>query len=293
MSAIRRPISALGARADRPGGIHRRHGLPSTATRPWPLRSLLAKRGQTAGLAKPVGSDGARRGAKRSDRRARALLHRGDPGPADGADSQELRCAVQVANVISIAMFRELGPLVSAIVLTGFAGASIAAEIGTMVESEEIEALEAQAISPIRFLVVPRMIATTLMMVCVAVIGDLTGVTGGLVVGNLALGIGAHQYLAHTFNAIELRDFTTGLIKSGVFESAHQRAGVLPGFGSHRRSAGRRHRDDAHGRAHDRRPHHRRPALHHDVLLLRMVSHAKFHRSAGGLQEIRRAFGAR
>ncbi|MDQ3439357.1 MAG: ABC transporter permease, partial [Planctomycetota bacterium] len=65
----------------------------------------------------------------------------------------------QVADIISIAIFRELGPLVSAIVLTGFAGASIAAEIGSMVVSEEIEALEAQAINPIRFLVVPRVIA--------------------------------------------------------------------------------------------------------------------------------------
>src|SRR5215210_914566 len=82
----------------------------------------------------------------------------------------------RVADIISIATFRELGPLVSAIVLTGFAGASIAAEIGTMVVSEEIEALEAQAIPPIRFLVVPRVIATTVMMVCVAVVGDLLGI---------------------------------------------------------------------------------------------------------------------
>src|SRR5258706_12498376 len=76
-----------------------------------------------------------------------------------------------VADVISVAIFRELGPLVSAIVLTGFAGASIAAEMGTMVVSEEIEALEAHAINPIRFLVVPRVLARTIMMVCIAIIG--------------------------------------------------------------------------------------------------------------------------
>src|SRR6266404_5314690 len=81
-----------------------------------------------------------------------------------------------VADVISVAIFRELGPLVSAIVLTGFAGASIAAEMGTMVVSEEIEAMEAQAIQPIRFLVLPRVLATAVMMVCVAVVADLTGV---------------------------------------------------------------------------------------------------------------------
>jgi hypothetical protein len=66
----------------------------------------------------------------------------------------------RVADLISVAVFRELGPLISAIVLTGFAGASIAAEIGTMVVSEEIEALQAEGINPYRFLVLPRVLAT-------------------------------------------------------------------------------------------------------------------------------------
>jgi phospholipid/cholesterol/gamma-HCH transport system permease protein len=123
----------------------------------------------------------------------------------------------RVADIIAIAMFRELGPLVSAIVLTGFAGASIAAEMGTMVVSEEIEALEAHAIHPIRFLVVPRVIATTLMMVCLAVIGDLMGAIGGMLVSRAFLGVSTIQYQAHTFAAIKVRDFTTGLIKAGVF----------------------------------------------------------------------------
>jgi phospholipid/cholesterol/gamma-HCH transport system permease protein len=123
----------------------------------------------------------------------------------------------RVADIISIAVFRELGPLVSAIVLTGFAGASIAAEMGTMVVSEEIEALEAQAIHPIRFLVVPRVIATTVMMVCVAVVGDALGIVGGLFVASSSLGIGTDQYLRHTFDAVNLDDFITGLVKAGVF----------------------------------------------------------------------------
>jgi phospholipid/cholesterol/gamma-HCH transport system permease protein len=122
-----------------------------------------------------------------------------------------------VADVISIATFRELGPLVAAIVLTGFAGASIAAEIGTMVVSEEIEALEAQAIPPIRFLVLPRVLATVVMMVCIAVVADLAGIAGGLVVSSAFLGIGTTLYLERTFAAIELQDFLTGLFKAGVF----------------------------------------------------------------------------
>jgi phospholipid/cholesterol/gamma-HCH transport system permease protein len=122
-----------------------------------------------------------------------------------------------IADIISVAVFRELGPLVAAIVLTGFAGASIAAEIGTMVVSEEIEALEAHAISPVRFLVVPRVVATTVMMVCMAVVGDVMGILGGLTVSKFVLGINVHQYLTHTFDILELTDFVTGLFKAAIF----------------------------------------------------------------------------
>src|SRR5947208_1687303 len=113
-----------------------------------------------------------------------------------------------VADVISVAIFRELGPLVSAIVLTGFAGASIAAEMGTMVVSEEIEALEAHAINPIRFLVVPRVLATTVMMICISVVGDIAGVVGGLLVGNKIVGISTSLYMHRTFDILKVRDFT-------------------------------------------------------------------------------------
>ncbi|HEX8916331.1 MAG TPA: ABC transporter permease [Humisphaera sp.] len=123
----------------------------------------------------------------------------------------------RVADIISIAVFRELGPLVAAVVLTGFAGASIAAELGTMVVSEEIEALEAQAINPVRFLVLPRVAATTVMMVCVAVVANLTGVLGGMTVAGTFLGVSPEQYLNHTFAAIKVADFTTGLVKAAVF----------------------------------------------------------------------------
>jgi phospholipid/cholesterol/gamma-HCH transport system permease protein len=123
----------------------------------------------------------------------------------------------KVADLIAIAQFRELGALMAAIVLTGFAGASIAAEMGTSVVSEEIEALHAHAINPVRFLVVPRILATTIMLVCVTVVADIAGVTGGMIVGRCFLGIGTLQYLDHTVNALQLRDFFTGLAKAGVF----------------------------------------------------------------------------
>jgi phospholipid/cholesterol/gamma-HCH transport system permease protein len=127
-----------------------------------------------------------------------------------GADSK-------IADIIAVSMFRELGPLVGAIVLTGFAGASIAAEMGTMVVGEEIEALETHAIDPVRFLVMPRLIATCVMTVCLAVVADVVGVIGGLVASNLASGFDPSAYLHASLNAITVRDFLTGLIKAGVF----------------------------------------------------------------------------
>ena len=123
----------------------------------------------------------------------------------------------QVAVVNQVSIFRELGPLIGAVVLTGFAGASIAAEIGTMVVGEEIEALTAVAIDPVRYLVVPRVIATTVMMICLAVVGDIAGVAGGLVTGKVFLGISATQYVHLTFERAKLQDFLTGLVKAGVF----------------------------------------------------------------------------
>lgn len=122
-----------------------------------------------------------------------------------------------VADVIAKSVYRELGPLVSAIVLTGFAGASIAAELGTMVVSEELEALEAMAIRPVRFLVVPRVLATTIMMVCVTVVGDVLGMLGGLTTSVVFLSLDYRQYLTRTFDILTMQDFITGLVKAGVF----------------------------------------------------------------------------
>jgi phospholipid/cholesterol/gamma-HCH transport system permease protein len=122
-----------------------------------------------------------------------------------------------VANVVAIAVVRELGPLITAIVLSGFAGASIAAEIGAMVESEEIKALRAHAINPIRFLIVPRVLATTLMIVGLAVIVDVVGVIGGFLTSWAALGITTETYFQQTQAALVTKDFITGLVKAGVF----------------------------------------------------------------------------
>ncbi len=123
----------------------------------------------------------------------------------------------KIANIIGVAIFRELGPLISAIVLTGSAGASIAAEIGTMVVGEEIEALEAHALNPIRFLVVPRVLATTIALVLLTGIGDLTAVAGGGFMTVTFLDVPVELYESNTLSQLEPYDFISGLIKAGVF----------------------------------------------------------------------------
>jgi phospholipid/cholesterol/gamma-HCH transport system permease protein len=123
----------------------------------------------------------------------------------------------KIANIVGVAVFRELGPLIAAIVLTGFAGASIAAEIGTMVVGEEIEALEAHALNPIRFLVVPRVLATTISLVALTVLGDLSSVFAGGLISVAFLDVPYELYKSNTLNQLTTQDFLTGLIKAGVF----------------------------------------------------------------------------
>ncbi len=132
--------------------------------------------------------------------------------PLDQFGQREL-----VANITAIAVMRELGPLIAAIVLTGFAGAAIAAEIGTMVVGEEIEALEAHALNPVRFLVVPRVTAAVVSMTCLAVISNLVAVIAGMFAGAVALDIPIDKYISNTLNQAKPVDFLTGIGKATVF----------------------------------------------------------------------------
>ena len=122
-----------------------------------------------------------------------------------------------VANIISVAVLRELGPLIGAIVLTGFAGASIAAEIGTMVVSEEVEALEAHALDPVRFLVVPRLLASVVSMTFLAIISSVVSIAAALLISITALQIPYANFMQNMLDQAKLVDFLTGVAKGGVF----------------------------------------------------------------------------
>jgi phospholipid/cholesterol/gamma-HCH transport system permease protein len=123
----------------------------------------------------------------------------------------------KIANIVGLAVIRELGPLIAGIVLTGFAGAAIAAEIGTMVVGEEIEALKAHALNPVRFLVVPRVVASIVSMAALSVIATIAGVAAALLISMLALGVPYTTFMTNLLTQVKVVDFTTGWAKSVVF----------------------------------------------------------------------------
>ena len=122
-----------------------------------------------------------------------------------------------VASAVAISVSRELGPLMTAILVIGRSGSSFAAELGTMKVNEEMDAMETMALDPIRFLVAPKLFAMLLMMPCLAIWADFMGVLGGAVFGVLAAGFTLKSYLIATLDALVLRDIMTGLIKSVMF----------------------------------------------------------------------------
>lgn len=132
--------------------------------------------------------------------------------PLDQFGQKEL-----VANIIGVAVLRELGPLIGSIVLTGFAGASIAAELGTMVVGEEVEALEAHALDPVRFLVVPRVIAALVSMTVLGVVADLVAIVASLGISMTVLDIPYASYMSNFLMQVKGIDFYTGVAKSAIF----------------------------------------------------------------------------
>jgi len=124
---------------------------------------------------------------------------------------------VFVANLVGVAMTRELGPLITAIVLAARSGSAMAAELGTMVVTEEVDALRVMAIEPRRFLVAPRFVAMIIALPGLALLADAAGIFGGFAVGVVGLEISPSLYIQQTIEAIHLSDVMTGLVKSFAF----------------------------------------------------------------------------
>lgn len=122
-----------------------------------------------------------------------------------------------VANIVGVAMVREMGPLLVGMVMSGFAGAAIAAELGSMVVTEEVLALKTMALHPVNFLVSPRLLAATVMMPLVTLVAEYIGVLGGFAVAFLLLGMDGPFYLQRTLESLQYKDVLTGLVKAEAF----------------------------------------------------------------------------
>ena len=142
----------------------------------------------------------------------------------------QVGATVYVSSLVSVSMCRELGPVLTALVIAGRIGAAITAEIGSMKVSEQIEALEVMAINPIRYLVVPKFLALLIMLPCLTVIGDFSGMFGGYLMGVFNLKINSALYIQTALKFLTLKDIYTGLSKAFIFAAIIALVGAYQGL---------------------------------------------------------------
>lgn len=130
---------------------------------------------------------------------------------------QRFGAEIFVADLVGLSITRELGPLMTAILVAGRSGAAFAAELGTMRVNEEVDALSALRIDPLAYLVVPRVLALVLVVPILTLLGDLVGIGGGLVVATFSLDLGWETYLRRVAGAVGMSDVVVGLLKSVAF----------------------------------------------------------------------------
>jgi phospholipid/cholesterol/gamma-HCH transport system permease protein len=137
---------------------------------------------------------------------------------------------IYVADLVGLSITRELGPLMTAIIVCGRSGAAFAAELGTMKVSEEIDALRTMGIGTVRFLVLPRALALLLVLPLLTLLADVVAIGGGLVVGITSLDLSLSAYLRETQQAVTAWDILSGLLKSVVFALAISLISCQQGF---------------------------------------------------------------
>ena len=134
-----------------------------------------------------------------------------------GYQLKKLGAINYVVNIVALSISRELGPLMTAIILVGRSGSAFAAELGTMEVGEEIDALKTMGMNPVRYLVVPKMLAMMIMLPCLTMWADLMGIFGGATFAYSQIDMTFKRYMVGTIDALLLHDVITGLIKSVVF----------------------------------------------------------------------------
>ena len=134
------------------------------------------------------------------------------------------------SDLVALSMTRELGPVLTAMVIAGRVGAAIAAELGTMKVTEQIDAMKALAVSPVRYLVVPRFLAGFLMLFILTIYADVIGMLGGYLISVFKLGMSPHQYIKRSIHVLMIKDIMTGLIKAFFFGGIISLVGCYFGF---------------------------------------------------------------
>jgi phospholipid/cholesterol/gamma-HCH transport system permease protein len=137
---------------------------------------------------------------------------------------------IYVADLVGLSVVRELGPLMTAIIVAGRTGAAFAAEIGTMKVAEEIDAIKSMGLDPTRFIIIPKVIATILTVPTLTLMADVLGIFGGMVVAVLFLDLTARGYIIEMEWALTVTDVLTGYIKSFVFALIIAGVGCMRGM---------------------------------------------------------------
>jgi phospholipid/cholesterol/gamma-HCH transport system permease protein len=159
-----------------------------------------------------------------------AFLVGGTMALQSAAQLRQFGANIFVVDLIGISMTRELGPLMAAIVVAGRSGSAVAAEIGTMVITEEVDALKTMGLHPTRFIIVPKVIAITLTQPLVTMLANVAGIFGGFLVGVTYLEIGPSAFMNRLFASLYVKDLLTGLIKSILFAQLIVTIGALCGL---------------------------------------------------------------
>ena len=151
---------------------------------------------------------------------------------------REFGADIYVANFVGLVMVREMGPMMTGVILSGRTGAAFAATLGNMKAGEEIDAFETLGIRPVDFLVMPRMVAVTVMTPLLTLYANMLGIVGGLLVAAAILKIPAAGFWVQLQSSVDLSDVTSGMIKAGTFGGIVGLAGCLRGLQSERSAIG-------------------------------------------------------
>jgi phospholipid/cholesterol/gamma-HCH transport system permease protein len=138
-----------------------------------------------------------------------------------------------VVDLVAVGFTRELGPLMTAIAVSGRSGSAFAAEIGTMKVTEELDSLRVMALEPIEFVLAPKYLAALIAVPCLSVVANVCGILAGALFMFFSIRLTPVLYLHYVFEAIDLRDVVMGLIKSVVFGTIIAQVGCLEGFRVH------------------------------------------------------------